>query len=226
LFSGIVSVNTDLKNWAVKNLNSKNAIMIKNFISISDIASEAKISLKGNEDDFKIICVANLRPQKDHITLLKAFEKIETKNKISLHLIGADPQTEYSKSILKLIDNSPANHKIFFYGAQSEINNFLQQADLAILSSRSEGLPLALLEYGLAGLPVICTNVGQCPEVLGLNGKLFKARDIESCFNAIVDYFNDPIKRIEDGNSFQSVVKSQYSVNSNIVLLKDFYSSI
>src|SRR5690606_14684968 len=110
--------------------------------------------LKGGKDDFKIICVANLRPQKDHLNLLKAFEMLEPDLKVSLHLIGEDPGTEYSTSLRKSIENSPVKLKIFFYGIQSDIIHLLKQADLGVLSSRSEGLPLALLEYGMAGLPV------------------------------------------------------------------------
>ena len=38
---------------------------------------------------------------------------------------------------------------------------------MGVLSSASEGLPLALLEYGRAGLPVVCTDVGNVSEVVG-----------------------------------------------------------
>ena len=48
--------------------------------------------------------------------------------------------------------------------------HFLHGADCGVLSSVSEGLPVSLLEYGMAGLPVIVTDVGQCAEVVG-NGR-------------------------------------------------------
>src|SRR5690606_11803772 len=97
-FAGIISVNTDLKDWAEKNLNGKKVIEIKNFIPEPDSASHCRTQLKGNKDAFKIICVANLRPQKDHLNLLKAFELMDPELGVSLHLIGEDPGTKYSFS--------------------------------------------------------------------------------------------------------------------------------
>jgi glycosyltransferase involved in cell wall biosynthesis len=47
-----------------------------------------------------------------------------------------------------------------------DIKNILHQATLGVLSSKSEGLPVALLEYGLASLPVIATDVGECAKVI------------------------------------------------------------
>src|SRR5690606_38908493 len=69
LFWGIISVNTTLKDWAENYLNCKNVTVIRNFIPEPDPNAKSQISLKGNKNDFKIICVANLRPQKDHMNL-------------------------------------------------------------------------------------------------------------------------------------------------------------
>src|SRR5690606_16026478 len=98
------------------------------------------------------------------------FELIDLKLSVSLHLIGENPNSVYSASVLKEIESSCVSHKIYYYGTQSAIIPLLQQADLGVLSSRSEGLPLALLEYGVAGLPVVCTNVGKCAEVINKYG--------------------------------------------------------
>ena len=84
----------------------------------------------------------------------------------SLHLIGNEPRTSYSKKILDHISNSIFKDQIFYYCTQTNILGYLKQADLGVLASRSEGLPVALLEYGLAGLAVIVTNVGECSEVV------------------------------------------------------------
>src|SRR5690606_9776983 len=55
LFTGIISVNSDLKDWAVNNLNCNNVVEIKNFIPEPDLGLKSKILLKGNKEDFKII---------------------------------------------------------------------------------------------------------------------------------------------------------------------------
>ncbi len=211
LFSGIISVNTTLKNWAVEKLDCKNVLELKNFIQKYENTGPAAIKLKGSSIDFKIICVANLRPQKDHLNLLRAFELLDPKLAVSLHLVGEDPETVYSASVLKEVENSPVSHKIHYYGSQPEIIPLLQQADLGVLSSRSEGLALALLEYGIAGLPVVCTNVGQCVGVINNYGKIVEKENPKMLYEGISAYLDDRLKMKEDAKLFQQEVEKKYS---------------
>lgn len=223
-FTGIISVNKTLEKWAIENLNCDNVIELKNFIPESRGSKTSKLKLKGNLMDFKIISVANLRPQKDHLTLLKAFELLDSTLEISLHLIGEDPKTIHSSSILESIKNSPVHHKIFYYGTQLEIMPLLFQANLGILSSRSEGLPLALLEYGMAGLPVICTDVGRCSKVIGNNGKIVEVGNSHQIAKSILEYFNDPVLTKSNSNNYKSDVINYFSESKIIFQLIQFYS--
>lgn len=225
LFGGIISVNTVLKNWAIQELHCKNVIELKNFIPNYEDTGSKAIKLNGSPNDFKIICVANLRPQKDHFNLFRAFELLEPKKDISLHLIGEDPGTVYSASVLKYLENSYVSHKIHYYGAQSEILPLLQQADLGVLSSRSEGLPLALLEYGIAGLSVVCTNVGQCEEVINNCGILVEKENSKMLYEGISIYINDRLKMKEEGKMFQQEVRANYSEIGVLIYYRNFLES-
>jgi len=226
LFSGIISVNTKLKEWAEQHLECRNVVEIKNFIpeSISEINSDIK--LKGKVEDFKIICVANFRPQKDHLNLIKAFERLSVDLQGSLHLIGEVPKTQASNSILKSIKDSPLKENIYYYGAQAEILSLLHQADLGILSSRSEGLPVALLEYGVAGLPVVCTNVGKCTEVIGQNGRIVEANDPKALADGIRFYLENKVKMKLDAENFRDSVMENYSQKAVINKILGFYYNL
>ncbi len=226
LFAGIISVNTALKKWAVEKLNCKNVIELKNFIPQFENTGSAAIKLKGSAADFKIICVANLRPQKDHLSLIKAFENIRHQFPLSLHLIGANFEDRYSESVLDAIKDSPVSDRMFYYGAQSEISGLLAQADLGILASRSEGLPVALLEYGMAGLPVIVTEVGQCGEVVGNSGLLVPPNDSGPLAEAISSYFKNPEKRKQDALEFRQNIVENYSEKSVLSSLIEFYKNL
>lgn len=226
LFAGIISVNTDLKKWALQKLQCKNVIKIKNFIPKVENNGSSAIKLKGSSSDFKIICVANLRPQKDHLNLIKAFESLGTDLPGSLHLLGANFEDRYSGSVLNAIKGSPASDRIFYYGVQSEISGLLAQANLGILASRSEGLPVALLEYGMAGLPVIVTEVGQCKQVIGEYGMLVPPNDPEALAEAITSYFQNPEKREKDAFEFQQNIVKNYSEKSVLTKLTEFYKKL
>ncbi|MFN4762841.1 glycosyltransferase [Gillisia sp. Q332] len=225
LFAGIISVNTALKNWAVEELQCKNVIELKNFIPKVENTGLVAIKLKGSSTAFKIICVANLRPQKDHLNLLRAFELLDKNLAVSLHLIGEDPGTDYSASVLKEIESSPVSHKIHYYGSQPEIIPLLQQADLGVLPSRSEGLALALLEYGIAGLPVLCTNVGQCAAVINNYGKIVGKENSKMLYQGISAYLDDRLKMKKEAKLFQQEVKKNYSEKGVLKKYMNFLES-
>lgn len=226
LFSGIVSVNSQLKKWAERHLECRNVVEIKNFIPESIPVINSGMRLKGKEDDFKIICVANFRPQKDHLNLIKAFESLSADLPGSLHLIGANFEDRYSGSVLNAIKGSPSSDRIFYYGEQSEISGLLAQANLGILASRSEGLPVALLEYGMAGLSVIVTEVGQCREVVGDFGLLVPPNDPVALAEAITFYFKNTEKRRKDAFEFQQNILKNYSEKSVLSTLTEFYKKL
>tara|TARA_R110002124_G_scaffold97863_2_gene243079 strand:+ start:5019 stop:6095 length:1077 start_codon:yes stop_codon:yes gene_type:complete len=159
-FYAIISVNNDLKKWSIKNLKSKNVFFIRNFPVF--INQEKATTLKGNEEK-RIIHLAGYRKQKDHLNLLKAFLKISKENNDwTLHLIGKSYNDAYSDSIHNFIKTNKLTDKVFQYGVCSDIKHILSQATIGVLSSKSEGLPISLLEYGLAKLPAIVTDVGEC----------------------------------------------------------------
>jgi len=225
-FEGVISVNTSLKKWAISQLNCNNVVEIKNFIPEDFFSKKSGFKLKGNTEDFIIICLANLRPEKDHFNLIKAFESLDHQFPLSLHLIGANFEDQYSGSVLNAVKNSPVSNHIFYYGAQAEISGLLGQANLGILSSRSEGLPVALLEYGMAGLPVIVTEVGQCREVVGDFGFLVPPNDPEALAEAITSYFKNPEKRKKDAFEFQQNILKNYSEKSVLSSLIEFYKKL
>ena len=221
-FDGIISVNNDLKAWAVKRLKCRAVIQLNNFICTSNEGNSMK-TLKGSSNDFKVLCVANFRPQKDHLNLLEAFEKLNIEG-ISLHLIGVDSDTAYSKKVREKISTS--RKKIYYYGSLPEVSDLLSQADLGVLSSRSEGLPLALLEYGMAGLPVVCTNVGQCKNIIGDAALLIASEDPVALAAAIEKYYRDSKRRKQDALCLQADIKKAYSKEEVLPLFLEFYNNL
>ncbi|WP_380751039.1 glycosyltransferase [Salinimicrobium flavum] len=221
-FDGIIAVNNDLEEWSKKNLSSKEVRFFKNFLP-ENFGSGENMKLKGG-DSIKIICVANFRPQKDHLNLLKAFELIKKDHpKTTLHLLGKNEQDSYSVKIKKYIHHQDLNQDVFIYGEQENVSSYIDQADLGILSSESEGLPMALLEYGRAGIPVISTDVGQCAEVIGSAGKLVAPQDSEALAQAIREYIENDQVRKSDALSFQQVIKKTYSEEIIIPEVLDFF---
>lgn len=222
-FNGILSVNSKLRDWAQNNLYCKNVLFLNNFIKEGVEAINNKDFLKG-QSKFKIICVANLRQQKDHTTLINAF-RILTKedNNISLHLFGKEYKDRYSKDILEEFKAIPS---LFWYGEVKNIQSYLGQADVGVLSSKSEGLPLALLEYARAGLAVVCTDVGECRRVVGSFGKLVSSGDQISLAKAISFYMDNKKILEEDSINLKERIKQLYSEENIIPKYLSFCETI
>ncbi|WZL88457.1 glycosyltransferase [Salinimicrobium sp. 3283s] len=220
-FDGIISVNLQLKEWAERNLHCNKIAFIPNFASFG--GREPKDNNLQIREGFKIIHLANLKPPKDHLNLLKAFGKLSQVNtSVSLHLIGKEENNFYSQELRKFIKENGLEDKIYFYGEREEIMNLLQQADLGVLSSSSEGLPVALLEYGFAGLPVVCTKVGECESVVGTAGVLVPPNDPEALFLALKSYVENEVERRKDSVAFQKRVFETYSEKQVLKQLLSF----
>jgi glycosyltransferase involved in cell wall biosynthesis len=82
------------------------------------------------------------------------------------------------------------------------------------------------LEYGMAGLPVICTNVGKCVEVLGKNGRIVEANDPKALANEILFYLENKEKMKLDAKNFGVSVMENYSQKAVIKKILGFYYNL
>ncbi|MCH4551223.1 glycosyltransferase [Aestuariibaculum lutulentum] len=211
-FSHIISVNNRLVNWAKENLKVKEVEYLPNF-AVLDKSAGQKTELKG-EPGKRIICLANLRPQKDHLNLLKAFKWVVNKYPLwTLHLVGKDENDAYSEELKDYIGDHNLENNVFIYGSRNDTDNILSQCDIGVLASRSEGLPLSLLEYGLSGLACVVTDVGQCAEVVlnGQIGNIVPANDDATLSKAISHYIAHSSLRQEHAMLFKWHVEHTYS---------------
>ena len=225
-FSHIFSVNTILENWAKKYLNANSVSYLPNFALQTE--SKEKTVLYGKSGK-RIIHLANLRPQKDHLTLLDAFNEIVKQYpEWTLHCVGKNFNDDYFYDIEQKIDDLNLNKNVFLYGSKSDITNILKQCDIAVLSSKSEGLPVALLEYGLSKLPVVVTNVGDCSKVVinKENGFIVEKNNYVALSDAISLLIEDTTLASKFKIELYNKVLKEYSNQSVVRLLVSKYQTI
>ena len=116
---------------------------------------------------FNLVNVARLVKEKDHVTLLRAVAIAAREvDDLTLWLIGGGQQEE----LRGLARELNIDERVVFWGEQKCVGDFLGRAHVFVLPSRTEGLPIALLEAMAAGLPAIVTDVGGMPEIVRLSG--------------------------------------------------------
>jgi glycosyltransferase involved in cell wall biosynthesis len=211
-FAGIVSVNQKLKDWAKNDMHFKNAVYLPNFTAKENSAQD-RIVLKGI-DGKRIICLANLREQKNHFLLLEVADKLKiSHSEWTFHLVGKDSEDGYSIALKSSIVELELVETVFIYGLRLGISTFLNQSTIGILTSQSEGLPVALLEYGLYKKPVVVTAVGEISSVVQnqFNGFMVPSQEPDLFYNALVLLIENEKLRTELGNSLCQTILNKHS---------------
>jgi len=121
--------------------------------------------------------VGRLNEVKRQDRLIRAFARVrETSPTAQLLLVG---DGILMADLRKLAVDLKIESSVHFAGYQTEPEKFLGAMDLFALTSRSEGMPLAILEAWAAGVPVVASRVGGVPEMMadGQTGLLFDPED-------------------------------------------------
>lgn len=225
--AAVLAVNGKLARWAVERLGfrEEQVRVAPNFAAGADGAPAAE-DLPG-EAEFRIVQVANLRPQKDHATMLRAMARIAREEpRAHLLLAGEANDRNYAEEMRKLaVELGVADH-VTFLGPRADVGRVLAGCDIGVLSSRSEGLPVALLEYGEAGLAVVTTDVGDCREVVEGAGRVVAAGDDAGMAEAVLAYSRDPEARRADGAKLRERVRARWSREAAVRELEEVYAKV
>lgn len=121
-------------------------------------------------ESFHILHIGRFNEQKNHGLLLEVFGKLlrETPG-LHLDLIGEGELRQETETLVK---EWKIEDKVSFLGSQSNVYPYLHKADLFLLPSRYEGIPMTIIEAMGTGLPIVATAVGGVPDMLqnGVDG--------------------------------------------------------
>ncbi len=144
------------------------------------------------KQDTWLVCIAELHPIKRHTTLIEAMAVlVKTFPKLRLICIGEG--TEKAVLAEKITQHDLSNN-VFLIGSLTEAARFLKGFDLFVLASKSESYGYVLHEAGLAGLPVIATNVGGITDTISheKNGLLVPPNNTEALAQSIARFIENP----------------------------------
>jgi len=176
-----------------------------------------------------ILCVGRLDIQKDHATLIRSFAILKSKlietGKIipKLNLIGIGVlQKELEILTLEL----GLSNDVIFWKARNDVPDKLFENDIWVMSSRWEGLSIALLEAFSSGIPVVATNVGSNAEVIdnNINGILVEKENPEQLGAALFNLIRD-VKLRETLSSNAQLKAKTYTIESCVSNYLKMYNS-
>ncbi len=192
------------------------------------------LPLKEDDDDYiNVGSVVRVVPIKDIKTMIEGFAIAKEKfRKLRFFIMGPmDEDENYAGECQQLIKRLDLNEVIFT--GKVNITKYMGKMDILVLTSISEGQPLAVLEGMASGKPFIATDVGSCKELLygnkddyGNAGIVLPVMDAEKLGKAIIMLCNDKSMREQMGENGMRRVMGLYSEDNLIASYRKLYKKL
>ena len=173
-----------------------------------------------------VTCLARHFPVKGVDVLVEAFPRVlESLPGAGLLLVGGGPDHE---TLIARTEALGIRSAVTFTDRQNNPAPYLAAADLAVLPSRREGLPVSALEAFALGRAVVATAVGGTPDVVrdGETGWLVPPEQPEALAAAIVSALSQPDERARRASAGRELVAHSYSMAAMIDRVEDLYRSL
>lgn len=170
--------------------------------------------------------VGNLRPVKDYPTLLRAFALARSRvASVALVLVGDGSERPALEGLARDLGLGAS---VRFAGARDDVSRLLRAFDVFALSSRTEGISMALLEAMATGLPAVVTETGGNPEVAvaGATAALAPVGDHERLAEALAALLADPQRRRAWGEAARRRVEADFSLDGMVRAYEALYAEL
>ena len=199
-------------------INQTKLFMIPNGISVKSLFA---LSLKSIKKPACLIIAGRLEHVKGQDIIIRALALIPN-NLCKVLLIAGEGSR--GRQLERLAARLGVGERVKFLGARNDIPSLLAQADIYIAPSRSEGLPVAVLEAMASGLPVIASNITGHREVLSKTGEFFPAEDYKALAQKIIMIINNLEKSLQKAVENRARVAEYYTFDKMVKAYSDLYS--
>ena len=193
-------------------------VVIRNGVELPSAAA-----VESRSGPYRLVTVGRLQAPKDPLTLVRALGELGGPGEAVIAGDGPDrPAVEGEVRRLGL------QSVVRLAGERDDVGELLAKADLFVLSSRSEGLPLSILEAMATGLPVVASRVGGVPELVvdGETGLLVPPGDPHALAAAIERLLDDPALRRRLGTAGRTRVSEHFDLASARRAHLDLYRAL
>lgn len=203
--------------------NEQQLVTVHNGIPDS-LGSSRVVSRSGEDLVVRLVMVARFEQPKDQVLLLKALAPLRGK-KWQIEFVGDGPLLDLAQEVANSLD---LNGEVRFSGACDDVGERLNHADVLLLISRWEGLPLTILEGMRASLPVIASDVGGVREQVehGITGFLVPRDGSEEITSAVEKLLSDSALRARMGVEGRAHYEEKFSYEQMLERTLGIYQSV
>ncbi len=158
-----------------------------------------------------IATVGRLAPIKDHELFLEVVSLVLAERRDVLFLVVGDGPKRMG--LEEKTRTMGLSRSVIFLGWRKNVERVYADADIILLTSRSEGTPVSLIEAAASGKPVVATDVGGVADVVrdGISGLLVGSRDPREFAQKVLELLKDQPRCEEMGGAGRSFVLERYS---------------
>jgi len=217
---GVICVSNAVEKYVRKRMWSRT---VKNVVKIykgHDLSwytnPETDLNQFGtNKNNFNVVCVANARPHKGLIYVVRAAKELASTKAIHILLIGEDIANE---PYVSEIEKSGMQERIHLTGYRDDAPEVIAACDVLVLPSIREGLPRVILESLAYKTPVITSANEGSMEIVedGFNGYVVPIRDPGGIADRINHLYNNPDILKELTQNSQEKLKNELSSDKTI----------
>jgi L-malate glycosyltransferase len=189
--------------------------------SRADMRAEAAVPA----DAVAAVIIARLTEQKAHRVLFEAMASRPELGGLHLMVVG---DGELRDELPRQVERLDLGRRVHFLGARRDLGNLLGAADLFVMPSLWEGLPLSLVLAMGGGLPVVASRVAGIPEVVedGVTGLLVEPGNVTQLAAALARVAQDPALRAQLGSRGQNFVRPRFGADQYVAAMVDLYDSL
>ena len=111
---------------------------------------------------------------------------------------------------------------------QGQVLAWWQRADIAVLTSENEGMPVSLMEAAACGVPAVAPAVGGIPELVehGVTGLLTARGDARGFADALQQLIEDPGRRVQMARAARARIDERFSLKAQVDRLLAVWSEV
>jgi|GEM_PF-395824 hypothetical protein len=228
----IFCVSKAINEEFVKHLNSKKSQVL--YLGVPENKNDRQVCRRkyGFADDEIIITnIAYHDPIKGVDILIKAADYLKNTlgvNNFRVIQIGGSPIKDAAENLKKLLVEVSLGKNFEMWGLRDDVESIMAATDVYCQPSRSEGIPLSLMEAGMASVPVVATRVGGIPEVAfnGENAFLCESEKYEEIGQRLNELISDSLKRERMGRKGRQITSEKFNIEKQAASLVEIYKEI
>ena len=199
----LITINKEDHQRALKQLHAKRieyvpgvGIHTEKFRELTIDRAEKRLSLGYGEEDFLALTVAEMTPNKNHITILKAMALLKEREEFRhIHYLICGRGEMWASLEESAKELGIADH-VNFLGYRTDAPELYKASDLFLFVTFREGLSVALMEAMSSGMPIVCARIRGNTDLIddGVSG-LFSENHPEAVAEHILAMYRDPQRR-------------------------------